>query len=201
MLLGLAPGFGIAQQRQALDASGGVTVVGQWANDDDVRPELVTSFDLFLEARLHQGTVHLYVEANTSPFRDGVSRRIPEVNTDAGTALNRSGEGRIQISELRLTWPIFQGSHVHLGLLDATGFLDVSQIANDENLFFLGGPFVNNPTIEFPDYALGAGLDGGLTDNGKLCYAVILTSSNGLADNPDVSSPVWISSIRLSAEF
>jgi hypothetical protein len=110
----------------------------------------------------------LYVEGNTTPFHDGVSRRIPEANTDAGTALNRSGEGRIQVSELRLIWPIFQGSHVHLGLLDATGFLDVSQIANDENLFFLGGPFVNNPTIEFPDYALGAGLDGGLTDNGRI---------------------------------
>jgi porin len=162
---------------------------------------VVASFDLFLKASLLRGTVHLYVEGNTTPFHDGVSRRIPEANTDAGTALNRSGEGRIQVSELRLIWPIFQGSHVHLGLLDATGFLDVSQIANDENLFFLGGPFVNNPTIEFPDYALGAGLDGGLTDNGKLCYAVILTSSNGLADNPDVSSPVWISSIRLSAEF
>ncbi len=167
--------------------SGGVTTVAQRASDARVRAEIVASFDLFLDVPVGRGMIHVYTEANTTPFRDGVSRLIGEANTDAGTAIDQRRRGRVQISEIRLIWPVGEGVEAHGGLLDATGFLDVSRIANDENLFFLGVPFVNNPTIEFPDYALGVALAGNVPGSETVRFAATLSSSHGIADNPNVS--------------
>lgn len=171
----------------ALDVAGGSTVVAQGVNDDRIRSEVVASFDLFLTLSLDRVRIESYVEANTTPRLDGVSRWIGEANTDAGTALDRRRRGRVQISEVRLVVPFAASLEAHIGLLDATGFLDVSRIANDENRFFLGVPFVNNPTINFPDYALGGAFTGHFADEGRLEVSGVITSSNGLADNPNVS--------------
>lgn len=132
-------------------------------------------------------TLHVYVESNTSPRTNAVSSRLPFANMDAGTALGADGDGRVQISELRLAWPLRERAVLHAGLMDLTGFLDVSRISNDENLFFLGQPFVNNPTIVFPDYTMAATLVLDLhgVPNGRIALAV--SSSHGLADNPSVS--------------
>jgi len=167
------------------EVSGGATIVGQATSDSRARPEIVASFDLFVEVPLGRGRLVTYAEANTTPRLNGVSRLVGEANTDAGTALNRRRRGRVQLSEVRLVWPLASDFRAHGGLLDATGFLDVSRIANDENLFFLGVPFVNNPTIEFPDYALGVAMEGAIS--GPLRGAFTITSTHGLADNPNVS--------------
>ncbi len=177
----------LAAQQPRLQLSGGITTVGQWADDERIQPEVVASLDLFADLRLGRATLHIYTEANTTPRVDGVSRLVGEANTDAGTALSRRRRGRVQISEARVVWPVSGSINAHGGLLDATGFLDVSRIANDENLFFLGVPFVNNPTIEFPDYALGAALQGEVPGTDALRFAVVATSSHGLSDNPNVS--------------
>lgn len=169
-----------------VDVSGGSTVVAQSTNDDRVQNEVVASFDLFLTVGNERVRLESYVEANTTPRLNGVSRWIGEANTDAGTALNRRRRGRVQLSEVRLVVP-FAALEAHVGLLDATGFLDVSRIANDENRFFLAVPFVNNPTINFPDYALGGAVTGPLSEDGRVEISGVLTSSNGLADNPNVS--------------
>ena len=71
--------------------------------------------------------------------------------------------------------------------MDLTGFLDVSRIANDENLFFLGMPFVNNPAIAFPDYVLGTTVDVSIPRLPRSRIALALSSSHGLADNPEAS--------------
>jgi hypothetical protein len=71
--------------------------------------------------------------------------------------------------------------------MDLTGFLDVSRIANDENLFYLGAPFVNNPTIAFPDYVLGVSVDARSPWSARTRIAVSASSSHGLADNPEHS--------------
>ncbi|NNK62039.1 MAG: hypothetical protein HKO98_02440, partial [Gemmatimonadetes bacterium] len=174
-------------QETPLGLSGGVTTVGQWASDDRARAEVVSSFDLFVDVPLGPFRLFGYGEASTTPRRQGVSRVIGEANTDAGTALDRRRKGRVQLSELRLVLPVAADLETHVGLLDATGFIDVSRIANDENLFFLGVPFVNNPTIEFPDYALGVALSGAVPGTDHLRIGATVTSSHGLADNPTVS--------------
>lgn len=143
--------------------------------------------DLFADVNLGRLIVHAYVEANTTPRRSGVSRRIPAANMDAGTALGASGRGRVQLSELRIDWPITDRATWHAGLMDLTGYLDVSRISNDENLFFLGQPFVNNPTIIFPDYTLGTTLELGMPALPRGRIALSLSSSHGLGDNPNVS--------------
>jgi len=70
-----------------------------------------------------------------------------------------------------------------VGLLDPSGYLDRRRITNDENVQFLGASFVNNPTIEFPDYTLGLVYERPGNAGGPQINAV-LTSSNGLIDNP-----------------
>lgn len=162
--------------------SGGVTLVAQLPSDGRIRPEAIASLDVFADVPMGPMRLHVYAEAGTTRFRDGVARLVPEANTDAGTALDASGGGRVQLSEARLVWPL-GGVDVHAGLLDATGFLDVSRIANDENLFFMAAPFVNNPTIAFPDYAVGAAAHGALPVGQDLELGAVLTSSHGLADN------------------
>ncbi len=181
LLLGARPGLG-----QSADWSGGVTLVGQASDTDQARREAILSADLFLDWAIGPGFLWAYVELNTSPRLSGISSVIREANTDAGTALNRRGQGRFQVSELNYRFEFRESETLVLGLLDATGYLDTSRIANDENLHFLGISFVNNPTIEFPDYALGvvAQRDGG---GAVPRVTVLLTSSRGLADNPGLS--------------
>lgn len=178
----------LAQTRPAgVDFQSSVNLVGQTTGEDNVRSEFVGSLDLFADIRLKAVTVHAYVEANTTPRGGGISSRIPFANMDAGSALGGDGRGRVQLSELRLAWDAGRRVVLHAGLMDLTGFLDVSRIANDENLFFLGQPFVNNPTIIFPDYTLGATAEVGIPQmpDGRLALSV--SSSHGLADNPGAS--------------
>jgi len=74
---------------------------------------------------------------------------------------------------------------VTAGLLDISGYFDQSRIASDENTQFLGVSFVQNPTIEFPDYALGLVYEQAW--DASTTWRAGLTSSNGLADNPNLS--------------
>ena len=71
--------------------------------------------------------------------------------------------------------------------MDLTGFLDVSRIANDENLFFLAQPFVNNPTILYPDYTLGTVHLAGVPSLPRGQIAVALSTSHGVAETPGAS--------------
>jgi len=172
---------------QRVDVWAAANVVGQATGEDDIRSELTMSLDLFADVRLGPVVLHAYVEANTTPRTNGVSTRIPFSNTDAGTALGSSGKGRVQISELRVAWPFRDDGVLLAGLMDLTGFLDVSRIANDENLFFLAQPFVNNPTILFPDYTLASALFVGLPRLPGGEVVVTLASSHGVADHPEAS--------------
>ena len=179
---------GSAQDRRdPVDVSSTLNVVGQVASAEDTQSELVASLDLFADAHLGPLVIHMYVEANTTPRSQGVSTRIPFANMDAGSALGAAGRGRVQLSELRLAWPISDRTVWHAGLMDLTGFLDVSRISNDENLFFLAQPFVNNPTILFPDYVLGTALVVGVPKLRRGRVAVTVSSSHGLGDNASAS--------------
>ena len=174
-------------QTPPVEVQASANVVGQATSEDDIRSEVVGSLDVFTNLRLGAVSVHAYVEANTTPRAAGVSSRIPFANMDAGSALGADGGGRVQLSEFRLAWDAGRWLTFHAGLMDLTGYLDVSRIANDENLFFLGQPFVNNPTIVFPDYTLGAAVVATLPQLPRGSLAVTASSSHGIADNPSTS--------------
>jgi hypothetical protein len=110
---------------------------------------------------------------------------LPEVNGDAGTALDRESKGRLQVSELHYTRSFGENS-MTAGLLNPACVLDASEIANDETSQFLSSTFVNNPTIAFPDYTLGACVHYERNQSHP-GVNLLLTSSHGLADNPNHS--------------
>lgn len=166
--------------------SGGLTLVGQTADREGVDDSLTGSLDLFVTAESGPGAIELYVEGNTTPSPDGVAAMVPEVNGDAGTALDGEGRGRLQVSELKYDIALPGGSRLALGLIDLTAYIDTTRINNDENLQFLSAALINNPVIEVPDYTLGVVFrrpgGGGVPE----VHAAV-SSSNGLADNPEAS--------------
>jgi len=171
-------------ESKKISVEGGVTAVAQSTNDSSVDAELFASVDLAVTIPAGNGEWLVYIEGNSTPKTNGVSSVIGEANGDAGSALNRDGKGRLQVSELHYTLPVKSGV-LTAGLLDVTAILDTSDVANDETSQFLNASLVGNPTIEFPDYTLGF-LYNTEFDEGK-SLSLALTSSNGLGDNTNVS--------------
>lgn len=166
--------------------SGGVTATGQFPDHQDLSSEWSGSADLvltYLTARGHEW--RFYGEANTSPRAGGVSTFLPEANADAGSAVDSDNDGRVQISEVSYRHLFAGDRSLTLGLVDISSYFDQSRIASDENTQFLGVPFVQNPTIEFPDYAFGMIYEHQVASGTTLRAG--LTSSHGLADNPSHS--------------
>lgn len=175
---------------------GGLTGIYQNTDEDRVDDEATASIDLFFTTIIGPGELFVFAEGNTSLKNNGLANRIPEANADAGTALDNNGDGRLQISELRYALPVGENTQLIGGLLDPTAFLDASGpatslisftgVANEETTQFMGASFVNNPTIEFPDYTLGLELDHN-PENGAPGVHLLIAGSNGLADNADRS--------------
>ena len=174
----------VSMPGQSVAVEGGFTAVYQTSDDKNINAELTSSFDLVATLPVSAGKWVIYIEGNTSPRTDGVSSLLGEANADAGSALDRDGNGRLQVSEVHYFQPLASGLLVS-GLVDVTASLDTSEVANDETSQFLSGTLTGNPTIGFPDYSLGVvynretGEDRG--------YSLALTSSHGLADNPNAS--------------
>lgn len=164
-------------------AAGGITMILQGSDQKRTDAEFTASTDLVFTIPAGRGKWSVYVEGSTTPQNDGVLTRLGEVNADGGSALDERGDGRFQVSEWHYWWPVGEG-HAVAGLLDATGYIDSSAVANDETEQFLGTSFVNNPTIAFPSYTLGGVWR---QDAHAASYTVVLTSSHGLGDHPDVS--------------
>ncbi len=165
---------------------GGITSVYQHADDDRVDDEWTASADLFITVPQGSGEWLIYVEASTSPDAGGISALYPTANADAGSVIDRDGDGGVQISELNYTFKLSDGRMLMLGLIDPSAWLDRSRIANDENQHFLNGSFVNNATIEWPDYTLG-GVFRWLGSETRPEIALVVASSDGLADLPERS--------------
>ena len=165
---------------------GGVTVVYQDSDDKRTESELTASADLFATLPTDRGEWLLYIEASSSPKANGVSAFYPTVNGDASSVLTGNGEGGIQISEFNYTFRLKGDRSLMLGLIDPSAWLDRGRIANDENRHFLNGSFVNNATIEFPDYTVG-GVFRILSNDRRPELTLILSGSDGIADVPDRS--------------
>lgn len=163
--------------------SGGVTAVGQAASDADLDAGATASADLIGELTSGIGRWTLFIEGSTAPATNSVAARIPESNGDAGSALDDRDRGRVQVSELKLALPVFTDSVVTVGLIDPPSYVDQSRFASDENTQFLGTAFVQNPTIGFPDYTLGAVYELPVHP-GSTGFTALVSSSHGLADAP-----------------
>lgn len=169
---------------QPIAVEGGITAVLQVPDDKRIDAELVSSFDLVTTLTAGGGRWVIYIEGNTTPRAEGVSTLLGEANADAGSALDRDGKGRLQVSELHY-FHSYAGGLLVAGLVDVTTSLDGSEVANDETSQFLSSPLVNNPTIDFPDYSLGVVYNREASE-GK-GFSLVLLGSHGLADNPDAS--------------
>ena len=163
----------------------GTTITLQHATDSRIDDELLASVDIVSTIPTSHGQWLLYVEGNTSPRQNGVANLLPEANQDAGSALDRDGKGTLQVSALHYLH-FLGNSAVVVGLIDPAAPLDNSDIANDETQQYLASTLVNNPTIAFPDYALGMAYFY-KPDNSKFDVTLLLSSSHGLADNPNKS--------------
>lgn len=165
---------------------GGLTAVYQVADNSHTEPEFTGSADLFALIPRSNGEWLIYVEASSTASFDGVSAFYPTVNGDARSVLTNDGKGGIQISELNYTFIPDDKRRFTLGLVDPSAWLDRGRIANDENKHFLNGSFVNNATIEFPDYTIGA-IFRWLAKDSRPEFTVVITGSDGIADLPDRS--------------
>lgn len=163
----------------------GMTMIWQAADDENVDRELLASLDVVGHWSVAGGAITLYVEGSTTPGSSAVSSSFPEANGDAGSALNKNGEGRVQVSELFYEKE-FGPATVFGGLLNPTSSLDNSDLMNDETSQFLATPLVNNPTIGFPDYSLGGLLHHEPSSN-LPGFNLFISSSHGLGDNPNAS--------------
>lgn len=137
---------------------------------------------LFGEMDMGPGTWGMEVRGGTTPHDDGVTSFYGEVNDTVGETLNSDGKGRFAVTQLYYSLPV-AGGDLSMGLLDASGLLDVNQIADDEYTQFMGSPFVNNPSVEYPDFALGANYHVDFNDT--FGYQVFVSSTGGLEDEDD----------------
>ncbi|MGE0080507.1 MAG: carbohydrate porin [Thiohalomonadaceae bacterium] len=179
------PAFAQEGETNGAVVEGGLVATFQHAADDRVSDEATASVDLAILLPASPGALNVHVEGSSSVGGDVVSALIPDANADVGTALDRDGDGRFQVSELYYGIEL-GGTTVYAGLLDATGFLDGSDIANDEAAQFINATLVNNPTIEFPDYSIGLALQTAPQD-GLPGLTLLAAGSHGLGDNPNRS--------------
>ncbi len=167
--------------KQRLSFEGGLTTTWQHADSAGIGDEMLGSLDLVATMPKGGGLWTLYVEGSTTPLPAGVSSIHPAPNSDAGTALDTQNRGRLQVSELHYAHPLDAG-RITVGLLNPTGFLDTSKVANNETSQFLSATLVNNPTIEFPDYTLGAAYHYD-ADRWSPGVTLLLSDAHGLAGN------------------
>ena len=165
--------------------TGSVTTTYQYADQDGIDPEWLASADLYPSFQVAGGTLAIHLEAASSIRRCGVAAHVPEANADAASAVDNDGHGRLQLSQLKYRYPLADRHRMSGGLLDLTEDFDLGLIGGDETTQFLGNPLVQNPTIDFPDYTLGAVYSWQRDEH--LTVRTALSLSEGIADNPRAS--------------
>jgi hypothetical protein len=153
----------------------------QAASKSDVQNEASGTLFLLGSLDMGPGTWYLEVRGSITPRDNGVTR-VYDSNALVGETLNSDGEGRIAVTQLFYKLPVGPGQF-RAGLLDPTALLDGNDTANDEYTQFLADAFVNNPSIGFPSFVLGAAYEGDLTRH--LDYKLFAGSDSGLEDDSD----------------
>jgi len=146
----------VATPLAPINTEASINLIHQHTSDSQITPETTFSMDLNLEYKfLETDLISFHLEASSTPQKNGVSTAILDSNADSSSAVDRSNNGRIQVSELFYQAIRSNNQRFTIGLLDATSFLDSSLTANDENQQFITPSLVNNPVIDFPDYVIG----------------------------------------------
>ena len=126
------------------------------------------SYDLEMWADLEKllgfesGSIYMLVEGGW-PDAEGINEL--SVGSAFGTNADAIGNEAILVKELYYEMPVL-GDNITLmiGKMDFTGIFDASAYADDECTQFLNAAFVDDPTIPFPEYSLGAVLTLNPTD-------------------------------------
>ncbi|MHC5061680.1 MAG: carbohydrate porin [Planctomycetota bacterium] len=157
---GLEMAFGVTNIYQH-NVRGGISRsrrAGRYSGSYDI--ELTADLQKFLDIE----GASLFVHTEGFWSRTG---GIDEPSVGSAFGVNADGYPRnaIVVTELWYEQSILQGQLLfRVGKMDITGgferhgyplAFDASSFANDETTQFLNGALVNNPTIPFPDYALG----------------------------------------------
>lgn len=172
-----------AKTPSSLDFHANATAIYQHPFDKAVEDDTSLSADLYARYFAKNFTVNSHIEVNSTPKTKGMASVIRQSNADAGTALSKNNQGRLQLSELYLSLPYEKNTTFHIGLLNSTVFFDTSLIGNNENTQFIASDFVNNPVIDFPDYALAGVVEYQFSAINTTRF--MASSTNGLADNPN----------------
>ncbi len=159
----------------------GTTIVGQQTSKQNgtINKDVLGSVDMIMDVDMGLGTLHLYGEGAVTPSVSA-SDVVSGSNADAGTALNKNGKGRIQLSEIAYRFDL-EPLNISVGVQDLTDFTDATVTSNDEGSQFLADSLVNNPSISFPDYTPSVIFTYG--DEDKLNATALLANAYGLSDN------------------
>ncbi len=166
--------------------TGGATAIFQTSDSESLDSEWTLSGDLVFRSTSATGQWLVYAEGSTVPDVNGISSIYPTANADAGSVLNKDGDGGLQISEFNYTFFLQDEKTLAVGLIDPSAWLDVGRMAADENTEFINGSFSHNAAIEFPDYTLGGVFNWSGWDNGP-DLAIVFSGSDGIADVADRS--------------
>jgi hypothetical protein len=153
----------------------------QQASPSHVGPRVVESettaqLYLFASADTRAGSWNAEIRAGKTPRENGVSAYYG-ANGLVGETLDPNGHGRLAATQLFYEVGLGNGQF-RAGLLDPTAVLDASEIANDEYTQFMADAFVNNPSISFPSYVLGASYQGDVSR--RWSYRIFVSSDSGL---------------------
>ena len=139
--------------------------------------DLELSADLQKMLGLESGTLFLHLEGGWPDTEgiDGVS-----VGSAFGVNADAIGNRSMDVKQLFYEGPVF-GDNLTLmvGKIDFTGVFDRSAYADDECTQFLNAAFVDDPTIPFPQYSLGAVLTYDLTDSWYLMGGIADAQADG----------------------
>ncbi|BBN59728.1 carbohydrate porin [Hydrogenovibrio marinus] len=172
-----------AKKPSPLEFHAYATAIYQHSFDKSIEDDTSLSGDLYTRYLAKNFIVNSHIEVNSTPKTKGMASVIRQSNADAGTALSKNNQGRLQLSELYLSLSYEKNTSFHVGLLNSTVFFDTSLIGNNENTQFIASDFVNNPVIDFPDYALAGVVEYQFSATNTTRF--MASSTNGLADNPN----------------
>lgn len=183
LLMATGSSVALAHGNNNATFNGSLTGTYQTANTSqvygqDVHNEGNAELYLYGTMNMGAGTWNIELRGSTTPRQNGVSSFYGS-NALVGETTDGNGKGRIAATQL-----FYQigddNSQLYLGLLDPTGLLDGSNVANDEYTQFLAGAFVNNPTIGFPSFVLGTAYQG--SASASLGYTIFVGSDSGLQE-------------------
>jgi len=172
---GIEVGLGMTNVYQA-NVKGGLSTHNR-------KGRYTSSYDLELSADLRKllgfetGTLFLHLEGGW-PDEEGIDGL--SVGSAFGVNADAVGNDVIIVKQLYYEGPVFNDNLIlMIGKIDFTGVFDCSAYADCECTQFLNAAFVDNPTIPFPQYSLGAVLRWNLTDSWYLTGGIADAQADG----------------------